>query len=229
MRPVNKGAAPNTYTDYRDAANDLQDRLGDYCSYCERQIETHLAVEHIQPKSLNGTLKNDWSNFLLACVHCNSSKGDTPVTLTDYYWPDLDNTLRALAYRQGGIVEPNPNLAPPDQAKAIATITLTGLDKDPGNPDAARKPTGSDRRYLRRLHAWNLATRYSAKLAAEDTPNLREAIVDIALGRGMFSIWWTVFAGDTDIRRRLRLAFVHTETNCFDQNEDAVPHPTGQI
>ena len=51
MRPVDKGTAPTVYTKYQDAGPDLQSRLGDYCSYCERQIETHLAVEHIQPKS----------------------------------------------------------------------------------------------------------------------------------------------------------------------------------
>jgi hypothetical protein len=52
MRPVNRGAAPAVYTNYQNAGPDLQACLGDYCSYCERQIETHLAVEHIQPKSL---------------------------------------------------------------------------------------------------------------------------------------------------------------------------------
>ena len=42
MRPVDKGAAPAVYTHYKNARVDLIGRLGDYCSYCERQIETHL-------------------------------------------------------------------------------------------------------------------------------------------------------------------------------------------
>ena len=45
MRPVERGAALRVYTKYQDAGPDLQARLGDYCSYCERQIETNLAVE----------------------------------------------------------------------------------------------------------------------------------------------------------------------------------------
>ena len=68
----------------RDAAPQLQERLGDYCSYCERQIETHLAVEHIKPKSHDPGLRRAWNNFLLACTNCNSSKGGTPVNVADF-------------------------------------------------------------------------------------------------------------------------------------------------
>ena len=93
MRPVDKGAAPALYARYQDAGVDLMGRLGDYCSYCERQIETHLAVEHIQPKFWHVSRKNSWSNLLLGCVHCNSSKGKKNVGLRNYFWPDRDNTL----------------------------------------------------------------------------------------------------------------------------------------
>lgn len=229
MRPVDRGNAPRVYADYKDAGPDLQERLGDYCSYCERQIETHLAVEHVRPKSLNPALATNWSNFLLGCVHCNSTKGDTPINVADYFWPDLDNTLRAVEYVRGGLVRAHPSRSQAEQAKATATIRLTGLDKDPGNPDVTRRPTDSDRRWLRRSQAWDLATRYRQKLAVNDSIDLREAIVDIALGRGRFSIWWTIFAGDSDMRRRLRVAFVGTEGRCFDANEDGIPHPAGQI
>src|SRR5690242_20526604 len=110
MRPVDKGLPSAVYTSYQDAGPDLLGRIGDYCSYCERQIETNLAVEHIQPKSLVPTLRNSWSNFLLGCVNCNSSKGDTPVNLSDYFWPDQDNTLRAFEYVRGGLVKPHSAL-----------------------------------------------------------------------------------------------------------------------
>ena len=75
MRPVDKGPAPKVYTRYQDASTDLKGRLGDYCSYCERHIETHLAVEHVQAKVQRASLRNSWANLLLGCVHCNSSKG----------------------------------------------------------------------------------------------------------------------------------------------------------
>src|SRR5688572_22629383 len=93
-RPVDKGAAPRVYAAYQEAGSDLQARLGDYCSYCERRIETHLAVEHVQPKVRRASLRTSWRNFLLGCVHCNSCKGKKRIALHSYYWPDRDNTLR---------------------------------------------------------------------------------------------------------------------------------------
>ena len=227
MRPVDKGAAPNEYVRYQDASVDLKSRLGDYCSYCERQIETHLAVEHVQPKVRRTALRNSWTNFLLGCVHCNSSKGKKRVALRDYFWPDRDNTLRAFEYVDGGLVRPDADLLAHDQAKARDTITLTGLDKFPGNPD--REPTTSDRRWERRREVWQLARKYRSNLATQDTAVVRELIVHNAIARGMFSIWWTVFAGDVDMRRRLREAFVGTHAASFDVNENPVARVGGKL
>ncbi len=227
MRPVDRGAAPASYTRYQEADADLRGRLGDYCSYCERWIETYLAVEHIQPKSLVPALSTDWANFLLACVNCNSIKGDTPISLSDYFWPSRDNTLRAFEYVNGGLVRAHSDLAALDQVRARDTIALTGLDKFPGNPD--REPSASDRRWLRRLETWQLAKKDCTRLAIQDTAVVRELIVDSAIARGMFSIWWTVFAGDVDMRRRLREAFIGTHGASFDINEDPVPRVGGQL
>ena len=70
MRPVDKGTAPvAAYTNYAEALPDLEQRLGRYCSYCERYIATNLAVEHVQAKSgaIGGVL--DWHNLALeGCV-----------------------------------------------------------------------------------------------------------------------------------------------------------------
>lgn len=227
MRPVDKGPAPRTYAAYQDAASDLRAALGDYCSYCERQIETHLAIEHVQPKARRRQLMTAWRNFLFGCVHCNSSKGKKRIALKNYYWPDRDNTLRALVYVAGGLVRPDPGLSPTDTGKAIATIALTGLDKYPGN--TGREPTDSDRRWLRRKEVWDLAHRCVADLAANNTPEVRQLIVDCAIGRGMFSIWWTAFAGDTDMRRRLRRAFAGTCPASFDANENLQTRSGGQL
>lgn len=227
MRPVDKGAAPAVYSRYQDAGPDLQACLGDYCSYCERQIETNLAVEHVQPKSRVPTLRTNWANFLLGCVNCNSSKGDAPVNLADYFWPDIDNTLRAFQYVRGGIIQPDPALGPDLAAKAWATIGLIGLDRDPGNP--GKVPSSPDKRWLRRQQAWQEAERCRDKLAACDTVEVRELIVNVAAGRGEFSIWWTVFAHDVDIRKRLREAFVGTHGGSFDMHEHLLPRAGGQV
>lgn len=227
MRPISKGAAPKVYTDYKDAAPDLIARVGDYCSYCERQIETHLAVEHKQPQLHNGPLINSWSNFLLACVNCNSSKGHGRITLNKFLWPDNDNTLLAIEYISGGFVRPNLTLSSTIQNKALATIKLVGLDKYPGNLN--RKPTSADDRWLKRQQTWDLAQRERQMLAQNNTIEMRETIVEVALGRGMFSIWWTIFSGDADMRRRLRLAFAGTHHGCFDANENLLPRAGGQV
>jgi uncharacterized protein (TIGR02646 family) len=227
MRPVEKGAAPSAYARYQDAGRDLQTRLGGYCSYCERQIETNLAVDHVQPKSLVPALCTDWGNFLLACVNCNSCKGDLSVALDDYFWPDADNTLRALEYIRGGVIQPTPGLAAGMAAKSQATLALVGLDRYPGNPGKA--PTSADQRWLRRQQAWEKAEHCRDILAALDTPEVRELIVDVATGRGEFSIWWTVFAHDVDIRRRLREAFQGTDSASFDALENPVPRAGGQV
>jgi uncharacterized protein (TIGR02646 family) len=206
---------------------DLQQRLGDYCSYCERQIETNLAVEHVNPKSRTPALVNDWQNFLLACTNCNSSKGNTAVALPDYFWPDLDNTLRAFEYVRGGLVQPHSILPANFTAKAQATIRLLGLDKDPGNP--GHQPTQADKRWLRRQEVWQQAELCKQRLRRNDTADMRELIVEIAQARGVFSIWWTVFAGDVDMRRRLRLAFAGTHYGSFDLNENVVVRAGGQV
>jgi len=227
MRPVDKGAAPAAYARYQDAGPDLQACLGDYCSYCERQIETNLAIEHVQPKSHVPALSTIWSNFLLACVNCNSSKGAAPVNVVDHFWPDVDNTLRAFEYVRGGLVQPHAALAPPLVGKAVATIQLTGLDRDPGNP--GREPTTADQRWLRRQQAWEKAEWCRETLATQNTVPVRELIVNVATGRGEFSVWWTVFAGDVDMRRRLRKAFLGTHGASFDVNEALVPRAGGQL
>ncbi|MEO1075190.1 MAG: HNH endonuclease [Bacteroidota bacterium] len=229
MRPVDKGPTTGTYTTYGQAKPDLLDRLGDYCSYCERRIETHLAVEHVQPKSREPALELAWSNFLLGCVHCNSSKGDTPIDLEDFVWPDTDNTLRAFVYEEGGIVKPAPDLSPVLKAKAQALIRLVGLDKYPGNPDRSRRPSSSDLRWLRRLEALEKARRTRDIVENYDAPATRELAVQSFAGYGMFSIWYAVFEGDADMRRRLVEALPGTAANCFDGDFNLVPRSGGKL
>lgn len=228
MRPVSRGNSPNTFSDYRQAAAPLVDRLGAYCSYCERYIETHLAVEHVSPKSIDPLLEFEWANFLLACVNCNSSKGSTPVALAAYVWPDIDNTLRALTYEQA-LVTPRVNLDASSRRKAESLIRLIGLDKDPGNTNALRKPGPTDRRWRYRQDRWDVAQRSLQRLILSDTPAMREQIAETATSRGGFGIWFTVFGGDEDMRRRLVVAFPGTAHDCFDAQARPIERPGGQL
>jgi len=234
MRPVERGpipsapdGAPRVFAEYQDARADLIAHLGEYCSYCEMQLDASLAVEHVQPKKGPGAqphLALDWGNFLLGCTNCNSTKGHRAIVIDDYYWPDRDNTLRMLVYKEGGIVQPHPDLTPDVQARARRTIEMVGLDKNPLND-----PQASNRRWNNRREAWDMAERARQRLAAHDTERMRDQIVETAQAKGYWSVWMTAFADDADMRQRLITAFPGTAIACFDEHGLVVTRPGGRI
>lgn len=140
MRPVTRGAAPRIYTAYGQAIGDLEDRMGIYCSYCERRLPTSLAVEHVVPKSLKPAVETSWDNFLLGCTNCNSVNLAQPTNKRDFLWPDIDKTLTAFAYSEGGFVEVSTSLTAPLKRKAAKLIKLVGLDRH--EADGHPKPAG---------------------------------------------------------------------------------------
>ncbi len=230
MRPVLRGADPGPFAQYIDAAAPLAAQFGRYCSYCERYIETNLAVEHVRPKDTNPALKLSWTNFLLACGNCNSCKGGAAITLSNYIWPDSDNTLRAFIYRQG-IVEVANSLDPNVHPLAVALHQLVGLDKDPGNPNLDRRPTRKDLRWKSRQDTWDLAQASREDLAQPnaDTPQMRAQIARTALARGGFGIWHTVFQGDCEMLGRLINAFPGSAIDCFDIHGSVCKRPGGRL
>jgi uncharacterized protein (TIGR02646 family) len=188
MRPIDRGSAPRRLTSYQQARGPLIGRMGQYCSYCEMPLGASLAVEHVQPKDLNPGLELVWDNFLLACTNCNSIKGVKAGVLTDYFWPDSDNTARAFTYSQGGVVSVGTGLDAAQQGIAQNTVRLTGLDRRPPLDGEA-----SDRRWDNRRTAWDLANRALANLQKADSLHMRDQIVDTAISKGFFSVWMTVF------------------------------------
>jgi uncharacterized protein (TIGR02646 family) len=251
MRPVVRGKWPTDEQDreiqfnkYTEARGELIARMGEYCSYCETKINSDLAVEHIRPKKPKGAMENissrelDWNNFLLACKNCNSTKGNKEVVLDDYFWPDRDNTFRALKYSEGGIVSPSDDLDVGLKEKAQATITLTGLDKRPSNDPKAsdrrwehRMETWniavdceadlkeSDRRWKHRKEAWDLAVNCEADLKKDDIKKIRDRIIVTAKAMGFWSIWTTVFKDHPEMLKGFIKAFPGTSEECFDESE----------
>ena len=67
------------------------------------------------------------------------------------------------------------------------------------------------------------------KLRDTAKQKVREWIVETAISRGGFSIWFTVLGDDEDMRLRLINAFIGTATNCFDQNGLSIHRPGGMI
>ena len=221
MRPINKGISPQIFRDYKDAQKPLVDRLGRYCSYCERQIATNLAVEHIFPKDSAlgyAHLKLEWDNFLLACVNCNSSKANKILDEQTYLLPDRDNTFVGLEYLETGeVVTCGPaNI----QVMAQNTLDLVNLNVDEEDLTDEKELFTALIRSGQRLQVW-----IQAKEALEDYQNGEvniRRIIREAQSVGFFSIWMKAFEGVPAVRQELINTFIGTEVTCFDANTDPV-------
>lgn len=221
MRPVDRGVSPvprGRFNKYRDAFAKLEERLGEYCSYCERRIESNLAVEHIKPKEEYKRLEIFWYNYLLACTSCNSCKSHGSLNLDDYLWPYRDNTYLAFNYDRSGRLQPNPLINKPIQQKATATLKLLGLHK-----------LIPDKRARKRKEIYGLATKQLNRLVLNDTADIRESIVEIMTGRGGWSIWVHVFKDRPDMVKLFIDAIPGTSTECFDATTTPIKRNNGQI
>jgi uncharacterized protein (TIGR02646 family) len=223
MRPIRRGVSPfpADLDNYEDAKPNLAARIGRYCSYCERPVNTVLAVEHIQPKNLEAYkhLIGRWENFLLACVNCNSCKKDGDIVLANVLLPDRDNTFAAFSYSADGSVTPAPHLGAGIEGKASKTLEVTGLDKKIcTTQDENGKQVALDR-VSQRMEAWAIAEEGRTDVLT-DPANvaIRRSLINLAIATGFFSIWMTVLAAEPDIRNCLIDAFPGTRgSGCFDQ------------
>jgi uncharacterized protein (TIGR02646 family) len=227
MRPVERGLAPRSYQQYKNAIKDLTAQLGKYCSYCERLIPVCLAVEHVLPKSLHPELETTWTNFLLGCTNCNSVKGAQDIRIDDFLWPDLDNTFLAFVYTKGGLVNLANGLNTIQQSKAQALLDLVGLQRYPrlGFP----KPTPNDERWRDRANVWEAAEKCRENFdKLEQSDEARELVLEVAKGRGFFSVWMTVFENYPEVKKELIQLFPGTAMCCFDSDGKPV-NRTGAI
>lgn len=228
MRPVTKGAALH-YRDgdrYQNARPGLLARIGFYCSYCERLLQTGLQVEHVRAHIQGGP--DTWSNYLLACPNCNATKKDRDLEYGRWLIPDRDNTARAYCYRVDGVIEVRKALSAAESDLAEATLSLVGLNTEltPALDDAGNT-VPLDRR-KQRLEAWLKAQRYRSYWERNPTnAMLREAVLDLAETLGFFSIWMEAFVDVPEMRRLLIERFAGTEKGCFDPvtTEAAGRHP----
>lgn len=227
MRPVERGPVPleadgsnKVFTAYGNARRDLIDRMGQYCSYCNQKLPSSLAVEHVQPKKPNPTLELEWTNFLLGCTNCNSTKGDKPVDLPDYLWPDVHNTYLAFNYTPDGKVDVHPALSAALKVKAQNMLDLVGLQSYPDNP------TASDRRWLNRKDAFvkaNIAlVLYQSAAAKGAATEFEKALGLWASDNGFFSIWMNVFNAYPNVKQQIVLSFKGTADTCFDTDVNPV-------
>jgi hypothetical protein len=223
MRPVERGACPRDaagdeigFAEYIHARRHLIERMGEYCSFCELPMAAALAVEHIRCKETNPELECQWTNLLLACPSCNSTKGtkvDTAADVEGYLWPHLHRTFDVFTYAEGGIVRVAELDDPLLAERAKATEALVGLSRRPGaGLTRAQILRGSDSRYRKRSEAWDEAVEARRDLAKDDSPNLRRQILVSARARGFWSVWMTVFRDDEQMQAALCEQFLGTAT-----------------
>ena len=227
MRPIDRGDAPREYTEYGQAIGDLEDRLGLYCSYCERRLPASLEVEHVAPKSRRGDQKLLWSNFLLGCKSCNTVKGKQATNQKDFLWPDRDNTCRAFRYESGGFVKLAKGLRKDARAKACRLKDIVGLDRHQATNWP--RPSRRDNRWQQREEVWSTAMRCRQLMLELNQDAAQELVVNVALGYGFFSVWLTVFANETQVRTALINRFRGTSTGCFDATGGFIRRKGGHL
>lgn len=213
MRPVNKGEAPKEYTKYNDARDDLFERIGMYCSYCEMVIKNMPAVEHVIPRD-NGGEELNWDNFLLSCWYCNSNKGSRNKNREGYLWPDKDNTFKAFKYDYGVPISVNDQLIGAEKTKAENTIELFALDREP-NTDKWKNH--KDMRPISRMNTWAKAKESLKDWEAVPVEQVAKAICRTATSEGHFSIWMKVFEKHKSIIEMFIDSFKGTEKRYFEQ------------
>ena len=235
MRPVHRGTVPSMagqpkhYKSATDANEDLEQRLGKFCSYCERPLNKGSSeVEHVSPKVLDEDGRLNWDNFLLACKTCNTVKSRKKTSDEAFLRPDRDNTFLAFVYSMGGFVKTS-NGSVLDKENAIRAqnlIDLVGLDRNPA--EGWPNPSPRDDRYEKREAIWRFATLLKSKFL--DTPEDVETIVIGAYELGFFSVWMAVFHDFPTVRLALIEKFNGTkEANCFDETGLPIPRPGGRI
>jgi len=239
MRPLDKGANPvdvngnpitvNNYDYWRE---ELINRIGYYCAYCNMPLSHSLQVEHVVPKNPPvGYTAGDalaWDNMLLACGPCNNAKSNTPVNFVTYYFPEEHNTLLPFMIRPNpantaAFVVPVRHLTANQLIKAQATIALTKLNvvdrrskvvdiRWKRRKDAIKAVLGVYEMYneLKTTATFN-ASRYGAHIA------------EIAKNTGFFSLWFECFYNEPDVIEQLILGLPGTAAVCFDPASGFVP------
>ena len=201
MRPVVRPVYTGTqYKDYKSFLTPLLTSFGAYCSYCERADK--LDVEHVAPKSKNPALETEWNKLLLGCPRCNRDyKKSKNGNREGYVWPDTHNTFALLNYFEDGRVKAADGLMQETKSAVENTIKLVCLDD-------GRKPQKILN--LARKRKFKIANSAKQKyLAGHQT--LQE-VLDQAED-GFWSVWFTVFQDQADVKQALLTAKAYPNTS----------------
>jgi HNH endonuclease len=231
MRPIDKGPCPQingidkTVSDYKAWREDLIERIGYYCAYCNMPLSHNLNVEHVVPKNPQPNMPPgsmlDWQNMLIACGPCNNAKSNNPCDPQLHYLPESHNGLLpfehiALAPFYYLLIAPKQVSASFSQnafEKASRTIHLFQWDN--------ANQSGRDLRSVKRRDAYKTAISTfemyrESKKSDEQRASLN--VATIAKSTGFFAVWFEVFATEPSVLKCLvdPLIFPGIVPHCFD-------------
>ena len=236
MRPVAQIKTGIKLTDHKKAKPLLIQSMGEYCGYCERQIDADsLHVEHIKPQKAHSKLALRWGNFLLACGTCNTYKRHFQDVnrqvgiLAKQAWPHIDNTFTAYSYDQHGRVTVSNSLVAKQQAMASQTLEMAGLNRTPAVAASYKKLGLIYEMTKRRQRAWDDAKIALAAYEQNPTDTQRLSIVNQARNTGFFSIWMAIFATHPIVRIDF-IECLKAVSSCFDAQTNPInPRQVGRI
>ncbi len=237
MRPVTHVKVGPKLSDHKQAKPDLIASMGEYCAYCERQIDAeNLHVEHVKPQKTHSKLALTWGNFLLACGTCNTYKRHFQDVnrqvgiLRMQAWPHLDNSFGAYSYDKNGLVATSAGLTNPHhKAMAQQTLTMAGLDQTPAIAASYKQRGLIYGTITRRAQVWNVAEIALAAYEQNPTDVQRKTVVNQAQGTGFFSIWMAVFSSHAQVKNDLILCF-KAASACFNGLGNPIqPRAIGRI
>ncbi len=220
MRPVNRGFVPKNedgtdkiYINYRQAKDDLIERLGSFCSYCEMGVKNQPDIEHVIPKSVNPDLERKWDNFLLACKPCNIIKDNNNKSREGYVFPDTQNTAFLYEYSISG-VKVRDDLDAETKKLANATFNLVELNRP---TDTTNR---EDDRARARHTSWGEAQDALADylILLPSTPNREILVKRIAKScQGFFTQWLQVFKEHPKVKRAILENVAGSAMECYDK------------
>jgi len=225
MRCVDKGIAPQIYAYYKQARNDLGDRIGWICSYCEMPVKNMIEVEHVHPIREGGD-ELEWDNFLLSCRYCNGVKNNRNANRAGYLWPDVDNSILAFEYSELHVIEPAGDLAPEITNMAQRTIDLMGLNRHPG---LVNEPTDADSRWIHRIEAWGIIEESYSDWINNRSPAFARQIARTALGQGFYSFWIKKFCDERMVINEINHIFPNKYQPKFNADNELVLRPNGSF
>jgi len=128
---------PKNWDDYEPGikrvlkAHMLEKEQGDYCPYCERQIDVDDShIEHIEPKHKSSNFK-EYNNMLTSCNNktCGNAKGGT--FPNNFLNPVLIDPMEFLSYKveTGEIIPIEKDETHLNYQKAVETIETLKLNE----------------------------------------------------------------------------------------------------